>query len=737
MIFYATCAANQMDLVAKEAENCGAEEVKITSSGVEFVGELDTGYNFCINSRISSRLLLALYFDDDIISTDELYDATLQLPWEEWISPEKTFQITQTVQKCDWINNTHFAALKVKDAIVDRMKEKFEGQRSSVDIENPDITFHLHISGSSVVWYVDFSGEGLHKRGYRSMQTDAILKEHLASAVLYRSPWYKSVQDGNSLPFLDPFCGSGTLAVEAAMIAYDIAPGLIRQIPYAFEKLPNFDFDTFDKLIDIAIEKQDKATKEKKLQIQAWDIKRECIEISKAAALKAKVFDFIDFKVLDFTKVKAEDVFAKQGCIVTDPPYGIRLKEGNLYELYAKIGEIITEFFKGWKVSILCGDSELLSHIDMKPDRTNSIYNSNILCQLAHYYVYSEEEKDELIKRAIERKEKRLSEPLSPGAEMAYNRLIKNIKEIKPLMEKEGVTCYRIYDADMPEYSASIDIYEGKWIKLSEYAPPKTINEEDSLRRLGELIRATERATGIDMENIYVNQRTQQKGKSQYTKIRNSNKFYICKENDVRFLTNFQDYLDTGIFLDHRPVRKMIQEMSDKKRFLNLFCYTSTATLNAIKGGAISTTSVDASSTYLEWSQENLRLNGYPTEIENFFYKSDVVDFLWDTYDRYDLIFCDPPTFSNSKARNSFDIQRDHSRLIDAAMMHLEKKGVMIFSNNFRKFKMDEEVLEKYNVENITEQTIGKDFERDPKIHQCYLIKHKEKILIKRKLVTM
>ena len=511
------------------------------------------------------------------------------------------------------------------------------------------------------------------------------------------------------------------------MLARDIAPGLIRKQPYAFEKLSSFDAEIYEKVLSELSERAEEA-KNREIKIYASDISRTAVEIAKAAALKAGVYDDITFSVKDFTLFTSEDVPSSKGYIVTDPPYGIRMKDFDESKLYSKLGAVCQENFKGWKISILCGDSELLSLIDMKPERTNSLFNGGILCQLAHYSVFSDEEKQELIQRAIKRREERLAQPLSEGAQMAYNRLKKNLAELKPIMEKEGVTCYRIYDADMPEYSAAIDMYEGKWINLQEYAPPATIEKEAAERRLNELVLATERATGIDIENIYIKQRKEQKGKDQYKKLASKNKFYLAKENGVQFLVNFTDYLDTGIFLDHRPIRKFIQENSKDKRFLNLFCYTATATLDAVKGGALSTTSVDASSTYLDWAMENFKINGYSTDIGNFFYRSDALDYLWDTFDRFDLIFCDPPTFSNSKSRDTFDVQRDHSRLIDACMMHLEKNGMLIFSNNFRRFKMDDYILTKYSVEDITPTTIGSDFERDPKIHKCFIIKHKVKV---------
>ena len=729
MIFFATSAANQGDLIAEEARKAGAERVRVTPSGVDFEGSLETGYRFCFETRISSRLLMGLFVDDDIISDKELEEATAMLPCEEYIDPTKTLKVTCTTQNCRYITNSHYGALKVKDGIVERIREKFNGERPYIEIHEPDLTVHVHIEDTTVKWYVDFSGENLSMRGYRGEQTEALLKEHLAAALIGRSEWRKSVNDGNPLPFYDPFCGSGTIAVEAALMATDTAPGLLRKKPYPFESLPNFDKEAFDRVVEEAEERRRKAIDERDISIFASDISRTAVEISKAAALKAGVYDFISFSVQDFTKLEKPPV--SKGCIVTDPPYGERMTVRDIDLLYENTGKVLQNVFKGWDATILTGNSELLSNIDMKPDRTNTLFNGGIMCQAAHYHIFTDEEREAMMQKALEKKKQRQAEPLTPGAEMAYNRLMKNLKEITPLMKEQGVECYRIYDADMPEYSASIDIYMGKWVVVSEYAAPDTIDPEDAKRRLGELVRATEKATGIDEDFIYVKERSRQKGKGQYTRLAANNKMMVARENGVRFLVNFTDYLDTGIFLDHRPVRMMIQEMAKDKRFLNLFCYTGTATLNAIKGGALSTVSVDASSTYLAWMEENLKLNGYSTVFGNLLYKSDVIDWLWDTYDKFDLIFCDPPTFSNSKdRRGSFDVQRDHVKLIDAAAMHLSPGGTLIFSNNYRKFKLDPEVMEKYVVEDITEKTIGDDFKRDMKIHHCYLIRKKIKVKI-------
>ena len=729
MIFFASSQLNQADLVAREAELAGATEIRQTKAGIEFKGDLETGYRFCMNSRVSSRLLQAIFYDDDIRSADELYESTKEIPWEEFLNPEMTLKVTKTVQQCNYLNSTHFAALRVKDGIIDRIKEKFEDRRPDIDTENPDITIHIHIHQTKAIWYLDFSGESLQRRGYRGLQTDALLKEHLASALLLRSDWKKSFEEDKVGVLLDPYCGSGTIAIEAALMASDTAPGLVRKEDYAFMRLNSFDEELWQKVIDEAEEKRAKALEEREIAIYGWDISPLAIKISREAAKAAGVEDLITWSVRDFSQVVPEDVPSERGFIVTDPPYGVRMKTDDMDKLYTDLGDTLADCFKGWKAAILSSESELLSNIPMKPERVNSLFNGALQCQAAHYSIFTDEEKEELRQKNLRKKAERLAQPLSEGAEMAYNRLVKNLREIQPKMEEQGVTCYRIYDADMKEYAAAIDMYEGRWITLSEYAPPATIPAEDAARRLDELVLATERATGIDIENIFIKQRSQQKGKNQYNRLTSSNHFNIVKENGLRVLVNFQDYLDTGIFLDHRPVRQYIQDNVENKRFLNLFCYTGTATLNAIKGGALSTVSVDASSTYLDWAMENLKINDYPTNIMNYFYKSDVMDYLYGTYDKFDMIFCDPPTFSNSKMRNMFDVQRDHQKLIRACMMHLNHNGTLIFSNNFRKFKMSDEIMDEYFVKDITEETIGDDFS-DHRIHHAYIIRKKVKVTL-------
>ena len=727
MIFFASASANQNDLVEKEARDAGAREIRTSSGGVEFSADLQTAYRFCMWTRSATRLLVLVH-RHSIESTDELYEHSLTLPWENWINPDISFAITETVTDCRWIRNSHFASLRLKDAIVERMRDKFDGERPDVDRDNPGIVFHLHVNRNLASWYVDFAGRDLPHRGYRTAQTQAVMSEFMAASLLYRSDWYRrlrtSIEEGaaEGPALLDPFCGSGTICIEAALMATNTAPGLLKKDSFAFLTLPIHDEELWQKTVAEA--QADR--RENTCRIIGWDIDRRAVDIATENARKAGLEGMVEFAVKDFTTVTQADVPAASGCIVTDPPYGVRLDSGSaaIRRLYTSIGEVIYNCFCGWSASILCGNSELLGFIDMKPNRTNTLINGGIECQAAHYYVFSREERQQMAERARARREERLSAPLSPGAQMAANRLKKNMASIGKAMQNQGVTCYRLYDADMPEYSAAIDVYEGKWICLQEYAAPSTIDPEDAKRRLEELVLATERVTGIDYENIYVKRREIQKGASQYNKRGSSSHFFIANENGHRFLVNFSDYLDTGLFLDHRPVRKIIESMAMDKRFLNLFCYTGSATVHAAAGGALSTVSVDANANYLDWAMRNMQINGFNT-MNHFFYKDDCLSFLRENRDVFDLIFCDPPTFSNSKGRDTFDVQRDHGYLIRSCMRHLSGDGVLIFSTNYTRFKMFGELYEDFIIEDITESTIGDDFVRNSRIHRCYRIRHK------------
>ena len=723
--FFAATAANINEIAADEAREAGATDVRAVPGGVEFSGSLETAYRFALWSRCASRLLLQLGRAEGVETGDQLYHRAMQVSWFENIRLEQSFAVQATVRNTRWLKNSQFGALKIKDAIADQMRE-IHNVRPSVDTDHPDVRFHVHIQGVHVRFYLDLTGESLHRRGYRRHTQAAALKEHVAAALLIRSGWQ------HTAPLYDPFCGSGTIPIEATLMASDTAPGLLHPETYACTRWQGHDELLWKQLLDEAEERRAQGMLSMP-PIYASDIDPASVQSSADHAANAGFGDAIRFFTHDFTGGAPKLPAETPGFIVTDPPYGIRVESSGkqygalqLQRLYRAIGENTISRFPGWRLSVICGEPDLLYELPLKPDHTNTLYNGSIRCTAAHYTVFTAEEREALEKKAEERRIARESAPLSPGAEMAANRLQKNMKRLKKYLANNGITSYRLYDADMPEYSAAVDIYENRWIHLQEYAPPEEIEPEKAAARLTELIDAVQRTTGIPYDEIHVKQRRRQRGKEQYGRRDDREQLFIMKEHGLKFFVNFTDYLDTGIFLDHRPVRKLIMEMSACKRFLNLYGYTGTATVHAAAGGALSTMTIDASKKYLAWAEKNMELNGY-SGMEHQYVRSDCSTWLQETKHRFDLIFMDPPTFSNSKDRKeSFDVQRDHSALIHSAMYHLTFGGTLIFSNNFRKFEMGREILSKYRVEDITEESIPEDYFRNRKIHHCYLIRHRE-----------
>jgi 23S rRNA (guanine2445-N2)-methyltransferase / 23S rRNA (guanine2069-N7)-methyltransferase len=309
---------------------------------------------------------------------------------------------------------------------------------------------------------------------------------------------------------------------------------------------------------------------------------------------------------------------------------------------------------------------------------------------------------------------------------MFANRLRKNLKHLGRWLKRENIHCYRLYDADMPEYALAIDVYEGekRWVHVQEYEAPKSIDPQKAQARLHEALDVIIDLLEIPREQLFLKVRRQQKGSAQYEKLSSSREFHEVHEGGCRLLVNFSDYLDTGLFLDHRTTRGMLAGLAAGKRFLNLFAYTGSATVHAAMGGAVATTTVDMSRTYLDWAQRNMKRNGFNGEKHEFI-QANCLEWMDKAAgkQRYDLIFLDPPSFSSSKRMdNTFDVQRDHVSLLRKTVKLLAPNGTLIFSNNLRSFKLDREELKELQIEDISRATLPKDFERNPKIHNCWKI---------------
>lgn len=361
---------------------------------------------------------------------------------------------------------------------------------------------------------------------------------------------------------------------------------------------------------------------------------------------------------------------------------------------------------------------ELGKEIGLRAVKTNNLYNGNIKCRLLHFDVTQ----DRFLREGrggspgISANEEAVKE-----AEMFANRLRKNLRTFRKWAQSEGVSCYRLYDGDIPEFNLAVDIYEDH-VHVQEYEAPRRIDPGRSAARLAAALAVVEDVLKVSRDRVHLKVRRRQRGGSQYGKKSDLKTFHEVREGGHRFLVNLTDYLDTGLFLDHRITRKMIGDMAKDKDFLNLFSYTGTATVYAASGGAASTTSVDMSNTYLDWARENLQLNDLKGR-EHRFIRADVLQWIREEKGSFDLIFLDPPTYSRSKKMESdFDVQRDHVPLLLDAARLLKPLGTLIFSTNRRGFSPDRQALAGLFVEDITEATIPKDFKRRPQVHKCYKI---------------
>ena len=711
----ATCPKGLELLLAEELQAIGAEGVKETVAAVHFQGSMEVAYRACLWSRLANRILMPLH-SFMLNEADDLYQECNDISWESHFSAAQSIAI-DFIGTSRLIDNTMYGSQRVKDAIVDRIR-RIEGERPNVDTKNPDIRIQVRQHKGRVTVSLDISGESLHRRGYRTGQGTAPIKENLAVALLLRANWPAMAAEGGAL--LDPMCGSGTLIIEGAMMAADIAPGMLRE-HYGFDQWIQHDAELWQSLIDEAHQRKATGLENLELDIRGYDANPRVLEYTTQNIENAGLDGHIRLahKPIDqFGKPTAE-----RGLLLTNPPYGERLGEvDELIPLYQKLGTVLQKNFQGWRAAIFTGNVDLGRETDLSPTKQYSLFNGTIPCKLLVF----EDMTSKSAQIAARLSTPAPAQQLTEGARMVLNRLKKNQRKLDGWRKKSGISCYRLYDADIPEYAVAVDIYDQS-IYVQEYAPPNTISEKVARERFGEIKQAVKEFSANFRGKIHYKERRRQKGDSQYERLNDGPSDTIhVSEGNAQFEVNLSDYLDTGLFLDHRPVRGLIGEMVKGKSFLNLFCYTAAASVQAAMAGASHSLSIDMSNTYLDWAQRNFDLNSLRSSKHKLL-RADCLKWLEIEGELYDVIFLDPPTFSNSKKMDSvLDIQRDHGDLIRSSMAKLVPGGTLIFSNNFRKFKMDELTVRQFDCQNITPQTLDVDFVRNPRIHNVWKIKRRD-----------
>jgi 23S rRNA (guanine2445-N2)-methyltransferase / 23S rRNA (guanine2069-N7)-methyltransferase len=712
LTLFATCARGLEGVLADELRAVYARSVRPARAGVSFAGSIEVAYAACLWSRTASRVLMpiAKVPADD---ADALYEGVVAIPWEEHLSPDGTLAVDFATDANPAFRNTMFGALKAKDAIVDRLRDRF-GRRPSVDTLSPDLRVNVRVRAKSATVSLDLSGEALHRRGYREpgVQGEAPLKESLAAGTLLLGGWRETAAEGGAL--IDPMCGSGTLLIEGAWIAGDVAPGLLRS-HWGFTGWLGHDVEVWETLLAKA-DARAEAGLAKIPPVLGFDSDPRAIALAASNIARAGLRGRIALETRDVASLSAPEG-ARAGLVAVNPPYGERLGDAtSAGEAYRILGERLRAQLGGWRYAVLSGDDAHAAALGLVPEKTFALFNGPIPIRL-----------DVGVAPLA-------AAPDATAGDTAFaNRVRKNLRHLSKWARREGAACWRVYDADLPDFAVAVDLYDCtdgvRRVVVSEYEAPSEIDPVAASVRLKQAVAAVAEVLETPPAEVRLKVRRRQKGDAQYERLRATGIFHEVTEGGARLLVNLDDYLDTGLFLDHRITRGMVADLSVGGSLLNLFSYTGAVTVRAAVAGARSSVSIDLSNTYLAWARRNLALNGLDEE-EHRVERAEVFSYLEKAAvpdgPRFDVVFCDPPSFSTSNAmEGTLDVQRDHVRLITASAALLAEGGTLVFSTNMRRFKMDVEALAAagLHVGDVSEETIPPDFARNPRIHRCFLVR--------------
>jgi 23S rRNA (guanine2445-N2)-methyltransferase / 23S rRNA (guanine2069-N7)-methyltransferase len=705
-------AAFGLEAVAKrELAALGYEGQIIGPGRIQFAGDLSAICRTNLWLRTADRVLLqvARFHADDF---ETLFETTKSLEWDRWIPVDGSFPVVGRSLKSQ-LSSVPACQRTVKKAVVESL---LRGHQTDSLPETGSLhKIEVAILKDEVTLTVDTTGPSLHKRGYRQQAAPAPLKETLAAALVLLSFW------NPERPLIDPFCGSGTILCEAALIGRKIAPGSDRS--FVAETWPQIPERLWD---DARTEAKDLVEPPFLERLIGTDVDERALRAARANAERAGVGELIHFQQKSFDQLTSKRQF---GCVITNPPYGERLGErSELNSLYQSIPEVLRKL-PTWSHFILTAYPEFETLIQRTADRRRKLYNGRIEC--AYYQFHGPEPgappADET---ALTEATSRPSAAVFGGvtekgreqAELFRRRLQKRARHLRRWPTKQGITCFRIYERDIPEIPLVVDRYEDH-LHITEYERPHDRDLGQHADWLDLMIRTAGETLEVPKGKIFFKRRQRQRGKTQHEQLAEQRYEFIVNEGGLRLLVNLSDYVDTGLFLDHRITRSMVRDAARDTNFLNLFAYTGAFTVYAANGGAAHTTTVDWSRSYLEWAQRNMSVNGFTGE-QHRYVRSDARSFLQQLpqHESFDLAVVDPPTFSNSKrADNDWEVQRDHAELLNAVLARMAPGGVIFFSTNFRRFKMEADAISAKRIHEISKQTVPADF-RNQRVHRCWKI---------------
>lgn len=732
------CPRRLEPLLKNEIAALELPEARLFFGGGRALWSLSEAERFCFHSRIASRLLWPLV-RFPALSSEGLYAGVRQLPWHEWLNAPQSLGIGFDGVSAQ-LRHTRFSALRVKDGIFDRLRD--EGRSlPELDQRPPALQLHGVLHREQAHLFVALGGGALHRRGWRRAAGVAPVKENLAAAVLRLGGWGYEPEG----PLFDPMCGAGTFLVEGGLMALGIPPGFSKARS-GHDAWAGADPGQWEGLREAVVPSP------KPIILVGRDADPEQLDRTQAHFEAAGLAE-LDQVTLDLAPGRLEaheGLTMPPALIVTNPPYGARLAAGA--DLLDTVGRALKKTHPGTPLALLVGvpaDEEAdgralqkklgIEHVQMTP-LLNGALEAFALIGKTPAAAATSAGAELPSAEALAFAGADLSDPAFAAAlkhgEAFANRLRKNLAHLGRWARRQRLTAYRLYDRDLPEYVLTVDHY-GDALCVQSYQAPDSIDPVLAERRLKAALTLLPEATGIGEARIYLRERRPTTPADQYTTLDHARDRRQVQEGNARFWVNLSDYLDTGLYLDSRGVRRAVGELlrlvqlraqrqgGAGARFLNLFCYTGTATVQAALAGADRTLSVDLSRTYLAWAQENFALNGLDGRRHGLV-QADVREWLTTPPERpeetgFDVILLDPPTFSNSaRMDGDLDLQRDHGALISQALARLAPGGVLFFVTHARRFQMTFEAPQ-WRCTEKTKQTLDEDCARGRPAHRSWL----------------
>jgi 23S rRNA (guanine2445-N2)-methyltransferase / 23S rRNA (guanine2069-N7)-methyltransferase len=710
LAFAATCGAGLEQLVAGEILAAGGKNPVITPGAVAWEGNLEAGYRLCLWSRFASRVLLQI---DRFEAPDQeaLYQLASRIDWDAHFTVRRTFAVFSTLIEAP-IGHSKFAALRVKDAIADQFRAR-AGRRPSVDTEAPDIRINLHMHGNLATLALDLSGESLHRRGYRLSGVEAPLKETLAAAIVQLAGFSRDFPADGVL--LDPMCGSGTLLIEAALIFGNSAPGLQRK-SFGFLAWNRHDERLWEKLVAEALTREEEALGKAWPRFIGYDADPRAVgaarENIRAAGLKDRI-------QIGQHQLAALGRPAETGMLLVNPPYGERLADAeNIKYLYRCLARKIRQELAGWQIGFFASNPDLAGSMGINWSDTYRLYNGPIKCKL-HCGVAEQKEQPP-------RTLPELKAPIPDSREGLdfANRLHRNCAVLFPWAAREGISCFRLYDADLPDFNLTVDLYEGLAL-VREYAAAPKVDETKAAHRFELAVQAVREVLQLPRSALFLDRRRHRdnkQGKGPAPRVR----LLEVTEGECRFLVNLPGDPSTGLDLAQRSIRQAIGSLAQGRTFLNLFGGTGTATVHALNGNVHTSTLVDPAATALLRARANFALNGFGGP-QNATVEADCLQWLAKSRSRYSLILVNPPGPVREKNnRCSYDPQADHARLLRLAMQRLARQGQLLFLATSRKFSLDQSLAREFIIREITAQMVAEDFRQGRRPLRCWELRHQQ-----------